>query len=180
MMTEMETFSVLLALCEGNPPVICGFSSQRPVSWSFGVFYDLRLNKQLNKQSIHRWIETPSHSLWRHCNGSHGISSSWVFCTQFLATLTHWDRDEMKNISQMTFSNAFSSMKMFEFRLQFHWTLFPRVQLTIFQRRPGDKPLSETMMVKLLTHICVNRPQWVNDCCDPGHVNMYICSEDGL
>ena len=28
-------------------------------------------------------------------------------------------------------------------------------------RRPGDKPLSETMMVRLLTHICVTRPQWV-------------------
>ena len=29
-------------------------------------------------------------------------------------------------------------------------------------RRSGDKPLSETMMVSLLTHICVTRPQWVN------------------
>ena len=29
-------------------------------------------------------------------------------------------------------------------------------------RRPGDKPLSESMMVSLLTHICVTRPQWVN------------------
>ena len=28
-------------------------------------------------------------------------------------------------------------------------------------RRPGDKPLSEAMMVSLLTHICVTRPQWV-------------------
>ena len=28
--------------------------------------------------------------------------------------------------------------------------------------RPGDKPLSEPMMVSLLTHICVTRPQWVN------------------
>ena len=27
---------------------------------------------------------------------------------------------------------------------------------------PGDKPLSETMMVRLTTHICVTRPQWVN------------------
>ena len=27
--------------------------------------------------------------------------------------------------------------------------------------RPGDKPLPEPMMVSLLTHICVNRPQWV-------------------
>ena len=42
--------------------------------------------------------------------------------------LTHWGRDKMNNISQTTFS-----MKMFEFRLKFHWSLFPRVQLTIFQ-----------------------------------------------
>ena len=35
------------------------------------------------------------------------------------------------------------------------------VQITAW-RRPGDKPLSEPMMVSLLTHICVTRPQWVN------------------
>ena len=29
-------------------------------------------------------------------------------------------------------------------------------------RCPGDKPLYEPMMVCLLTHICVTRPQWVN------------------
>ena len=29
-------------------------------------------------------------------------------------------------------------------------------------RRPGEKPLSEPMMVSSLTHICVTRPQWVN------------------
>ena len=28
--------------------------------------------------------------------------------------------------------------------------------------REGNKPLSEPMMVSLLTHICVTRPQWVN------------------
>ena len=28
--------------------------------------------------------------------------------------------------------------------------------------RPGDKPLSEPMMVSLLAHICVTRPKWVN------------------
>ena len=37
---------------------------------------------------------------------------------------------------------------------------------TLFQkmawRQPDDKPLSEAMMVSLLTHICVARPQWVN------------------
>ena len=29
-------------------------------------------------------------------------------------------------------------------------------------RRPGDKPLSEPMTVRLPTHLCVTRPQWVN------------------
>ena len=32
--------------------------------------------------------------------------------------------------------------------------------------RPGDKPLSEPMMVRLQTHICITRPQWVNHCSD--------------
>ena len=39
----------------------------------------------------------------------------------------------MDAISQTTFSNAFSWMKMCEYRLKFHWRLFPRVQLTISQ-----------------------------------------------
>ena len=47
--------------------------------------------------------------------------------------LTHWGRDKMAAISQTTLSNPFSWMKMFEFRLKFHWSWFPRVQLTIFQ-----------------------------------------------
>ena len=45
------------------------FPSQRPVTRCFGVFFDLRLNKGLNKQSRRRWFEMPSLSLWRHCNG---------------------------------------------------------------------------------------------------------------
>ena len=47
--------------------------------------------------------------------------------------LTHWGWDKMAAIFQTTFSNAFSWIKMFKFRLIFHWSLFPRVQLTIFQ-----------------------------------------------
>ena len=39
----------------------------------------------------------------------------------------------MAAIYQTAFSNAFSSIKMYEFRLRFHWSLFPNVQLTIFQ-----------------------------------------------
>ena len=47
--------------------------------------------------------------------------------------LTHWGRDKMDAISQTTFSITFSWMKMLEFRLNFHWSLFLRVQLTISQ-----------------------------------------------
>ena len=47
--------------------------------------------------------------------------------------LTHWGRDKMAAISQTTLSIAFPWMKMLEFRLNFHWSLFLRVQLTIFQ-----------------------------------------------
>ena len=39
----------------------------------------------------------------------------------------------------------------------------PLVQIMAW-RRPGDKPLSEPMMVRLKTHTCVTRPQWVNLC----------------
>ena len=63
---QTETFSALLALCEWNPPITPWIPLQRPVS--FDVFFNLRLNKQLSKQGRRRWFETPSHSLWRHCN----------------------------------------------------------------------------------------------------------------
>ena len=47
--------------------------------------------------------------------------------------LTHWGGDKMAAIFQTTFSNGFSWMKMYDFRLTFHWSLFLGVQLTILQ-----------------------------------------------
>ena len=44
------------------------FPAQRPVTRSFDVFFDLRLNKRLSKQPRGWWFETPSWSLWRHRN----------------------------------------------------------------------------------------------------------------
>ena len=64
----METFSALLAICEGNSPVTGEFPSQRPVTQSFDIFFDLRLNKRLSKQSIRWSFKTSSCSLRRHCN----------------------------------------------------------------------------------------------------------------
>ena len=65
---QMETFSALLALCAGNSPVPDEFPTQRPVTRTFDVFFDLRLNKRLSKQWWGWWLETPSRPLWRHCN----------------------------------------------------------------------------------------------------------------
>ena len=48
---QMETFSALLAICAGNSPVPGECPAQRPVTRNFDVFFDLRLNKRLSKQS---------------------------------------------------------------------------------------------------------------------------------
>ena len=65
---QIETFSALLAICAGNSPVPGEFPTQRPVTRSFDVFFDVRPNKQLSKQSWGWWFETLSPSLWRHRN----------------------------------------------------------------------------------------------------------------
>ena len=44
---QMETFSALLVLCVGTSPGSGDFPSQRPVTQSFDVFFDLRMNKRL-------------------------------------------------------------------------------------------------------------------------------------
>ena len=70
------------------------------------------------------------------------IITVWLFNIQpisfnSLLTLasrfTHRGRYKMAAISQTTVSNAFPWMKMFGFRLKFHWSVFPRAQLTIFR-----------------------------------------------
>ena len=65
---QMETFSALLAICAGNSPVPGEFPTQRPVTRSFDVFFDLRMNKRLSKQPWGWWFETPAWSLWRNRN----------------------------------------------------------------------------------------------------------------
>ena len=70
-------------------------------------------------------------------------------------------------IFHKTFSIAFSWMKMYEFQLKCDCILFLRVHLTILVQimgwhQQGDKPLSEPIMINLLTYKCVTRPQWVN------------------
>ena len=129
-------------LC-GDSPVTGEFPSQRPVTRSFDVFFDLRLNKQLSKQSWGWWFETPSRSLWRHCNV----------------------QPFRRQHSQIHFNEKIW------ISLQISMKFVPKVRIsnitTLFQkmawRRPSDKPLSEPIMVSLLTHICVTRSRRVNN-----------------
>ena len=89
---------------------------------------------------------------------------------------------QMDAISQTTFSNAFSSMKMFEFRLKISLKFVPKGPINnipalvpiMAWRRSGDKPLSEPMMVSLPTHICVTRPQWVKHALSM-HDRSFLC-----
>ena len=51
-----------------NSPVPGEFPAQRPVTRGLDVFFDLRLNKRLSKQSWGWWFETLSRPLWRQFN----------------------------------------------------------------------------------------------------------------
>ena len=127
---QMETFSALLAICAGNSPVTGEFHAQRPVTRSFDVYFHLPPNKRLSKQSWGWWFETQSCPLWCHCNVEK--LTYWAVITSGSKlqeqVLTYWGWDKMAANVLRTTSNA-----TYKFRLRLHWTLFPRVHLTIFQ-----------------------------------------------
>ena len=77
--TVLVTQSYMMASSNGNIFRVTGplceeftgpgeFPTQRPVTRSFDVFFDLRLNKRVSKQPWGCWFETPSWSLWRQYN----------------------------------------------------------------------------------------------------------------
>ena len=89
---------------------------------------------------------------------------------------THGGQDKMAAIFQTTFSNGFSWMKMYWFWFKFHWNLFQRVKLTIFQHwfrkwLGTDQATSHylnqwwsSLLTELLdASICSTRPQWVTN-----------------
>ena len=83
--------------------------------------------------------------------------------------ITHWGQRQNGRYSA---DDIFKSwMKILKFRLKFPWSV-PKDTIHIIKAlvqtmvwcRPGDKPLSETIMAGLLTHICVTRLKWVEYC----------------
>ena len=81
--------------------------------------------------------------------------------------LTHWGWDKISAKSHMTFSNAFSGMKIYEFNLIFHWSLFLGFESTIFQHwfrewLGADQSTSHYMNQWWLDYQRIyTRPQWV-------------------
>ena len=80
-------FYITGPLC-GDSLVTCEFPSQRPVTWSFDIFSELRLNKRLSKQPKRRWFETPSRLLWRHCNCIRFIPTSPTIYEEYIIHLS--------------------------------------------------------------------------------------------
>ena len=63
--------------------------AQRPVTRSFDIFFDLRLNKLLSKQWWGWSFETPSRPLWRHCNVPYPLLISCKLYTVIASIQNH-------------------------------------------------------------------------------------------
>ena len=154
----METFSALLALCVGNSPVTGEFPAQKPVTPSFHVFFDLRLNKRLGKQSWGWWFQTPSHSLWLHCNGinrsdcNHYISlklNTTELLHDVVYILSYWGWDKMDAICRRHFQINLIERRLFHLKSNFteicsQWSNWKWVIMA--WRQAGDKPLFRLRM----------------------------------
>ena len=87
------------------------------------------------------WITTTKQSMTKQSAYFMGKTICKHICS--CGMLTRWGRDK-KFVPKGPINNIPASVQIMAWR------------------RPGDKPLSEPMMVGLTTHICVTRPQWVN------------------
>ena len=118
----METFSALLATSAGNSPVTGEFPAQRPVTRSFDVFFDLRLNKRLRTQSWGRWFETLSRPLWRHYNDywlSRPFGVEALSKTMLIYHHTHTIKWKWEDICRNSYWCSFTKRKYsVSFRLQ--------------------------------------------------------------
>ena len=79
----MESFSTLPGFYVQNSSVRGEIPSQGPVTRSFDVSFDMRMNKRLSKQTRGWWFEPPSRSSWRHCDGKpqvQDIQGPEVYC----------------------------------------------------------------------------------------------------
>ena len=134
----------------GNGRQVINRTRDDSVNGSIYVGRQASMNLPLENVKWNEWNAVHSNISniqYRNCHAL-GIffffSSSFFFFNHDKSTLVpevvwrqrddkHWGRNKMDAIFQTTISSGFYQMEMYEFRLQFHWSLFLRVQLTIFQ-----------------------------------------------
>ena len=130
---------------------------------------DINLQQVVTSCSFHRYDSSPLRSnylqLWHQ-------KSKLPFVHQYLP------RDSFNSLRPRLNRHSFADDIFKWIFLNVNEWILPRISLKFVPkvrinnipalvqimawRRPGDKPLSEPMMVSLLTHICVTPPQWVN------------------
>ena len=88
------------------------------------------------------------------------FSTSWVNTLRTRQNVRHFPDDIFKCI--FLNENEWISIKIsLKFVPKVRINNTPALVRIMAWRRPGDKPLSEPMVVSFLAHICVTRPQWV-------------------
>ena len=104
---------------------------------------------------------------------THILHIAVALVTRKILNLTHWGQVKMADIFQTIFSNGFSPNEncciLIPISLKYVFKGPVNNDAALVQimawRWTGDKPLSEPMMVRLPTYICVFRPQWINYIC---------------
>ena len=97
----------------------------------------------------------------------------WAMGCLLWVCLTHcalWPRQNGRHFADDTFKRIFLNEND-RISIKISLKFVPKVSINnipslvqiMAWRRPGDKPLSEPMMVWLLTHICVARPQCIKE-----------------
>ena len=133
-----------------------------------------RVSGWKSQQGSTAWQETSLHGMvsgWKSQQGSQGtwlVQPNWLHSyNEIFNTLR--PRQNGRHIADDTFKCIFLFENVWiwikislKFVPKVWYNNIPSLVQIMAWRRIGDKALSEPMMVNLLTHICVTRPQWVN------------------
>ena len=123
---QVEIFFVLLALCEGSPPVNSGFPSQRPVTRSFAVYL------------IYAWTNGWANNRYAGELGRHGAHHDVTVMDYFDIIVWHLDQTSGSSLVQVAACFMFATKPLLEPMLTCN-LCFPRVVLwliSIFGRLP--------------------------------------------
>ena len=131
-------------LCAGNSSVTGEFPSQRPVTRSFDVFFDLRLNKRLSKQSWGWWFETLSRPLWRQCNVINVVWTDYAFLSNLANQLSFYKRLTYFTWEEINIG-CLSAAVLSKHAYICQWTQLSLIQVMawcIFDAKPFPEPMT--------------------------------------